>query len=184
MVGELKRKKNFMHNVSDFFDNPMVQRGFGTVGEVIGSATLPVIGRFIGKEIGENIATTLSYGTGLAGEIAAGKNIKDILSYIPNRMKDDVVNNNTMKVIRGEMNWRDAVINELEDNAMINFLSDKQHAWKDKQGNYHNEYVPGSTMVVGKWEERPNTQPRPDINSNNGIMGIGKNGEILLKGFD
>ena len=199
-AGYLKTSKNigkilqkYGQTTSDFFSNPMVERGFEFVGKAAGKAIpVPLVGGIIGEYAGKQIPRALSYGSGLVGEIggmmAGEKDIKDVLNYLPNRywedFKNDTINSDAMKVIRGEMNWRDAVINRLEDEAMIDFLSDKQHAWKDKEGNYHNEYVPGSTMVVGKWEEQPNTQPRPDINSNEGIMGIGKNGEILIAGFD
>ena len=194
-AGYLKESKNIgqmLQNIgqtgADFFDNSMVQRGFETVGQTVGSVAIPipVVGGQIGKKIGESIANTLSYGSGLVGEIggmiSGEKNIGDVLSYIPNRIYDNIVNSDKAKVIRGEMNWRDAVLNQLEENAMVNFLAPgKTHAWKDDQGNYHKEYVDGATMVVGTWQEQPNTQPRPDPSSNN--IKIGPNGEVIRNGF-
>ena len=184
-VGQMLQ--NIGHTGADIFGNPMVERGFETVGQVMGSMIpIPIVGGQIGKQIGESIANTLSYGSGLVGEIggmiSGEKNIGDVLSYIPNRVIDKVTNSDVGKVIRGEMNWRDAVLNNLEENAMINFLAPgKTHAWKDDQGNYHKEYVDGATMVVGSWQEQPNTQPRPDPSSNN--IKIGPNGEVIRNGF-
>ena len=202
MVGELKRSKNLgqsigniLQNVgqkgSDFYANPMVQRGFETVGQVMGSMIpIPIVGGKIGKAAGGMMADKLSYAHGLIGEVGGmmtgEKNIGDVLSYVPNRIvedfKNDLFNSDTVKVIRGEMNWRDAVLNNLEDNAMIDFLAPgKTHAWKDAQGNYHKEYVDGAKMVIGSWYEQPNTQPRPDPSSNN--IKIGPNGEVIRNGF-
>lgn len=199
-AGYLKETKNigqilqsFGQKGSDFYANPMVQRGFEWAGKAAGHAIpIPFVGGTIGKAAGGMMADNLSYAHGLIGEVGGmmtgEKNIGDVLSYVPNRIvndiKNDLFNSNTSKVIRGEMNWRDAVLNTLEDNAMIDFLAPgKTHAWKDKQGNYHKEYVDGAKMVVGEWKEQPNTQPRPDINSNAGILGVYQ-GEIFRRGFD
>lgn len=174
---------------SDFFGNEMVQRGFEWVGKGLGAGVIPIVGTHIGGEIGEGLANTLSYGSGLIGEVggmmSGEKNIKDVLTYVPNRVVNDIksatIDSPIAKVIRGEMNWRDAVINNLEENAMINILApNKTHAWKDNQGNYHKEYVPGSKMVVGEWKSSP-TVPRPDPSSNN--IRIGPNGEVIRNGF-
>ena len=202
MVGELKRSKNLGQSIgkilqnigqkgSDFYANPMVQRGFETVGKAAGTVIpIPIVGGMIGKAAGGNLADTLSYTHGLIGEVGGmmtgEKNIGDVLSYIPNRIvedfKNDLFNSDTAKVIRGEMNWRDAVLNKLEDNAMIDILAPgKTHAWKDQQGNYHKEYVDGAKMVVGTWYEQPNTGPRPSDNGK--ITKIGKNGEVIREGW-
>ena len=193
--GYLKESKhigNLLENIgqtgADIFGNPMVQRGFETVGQAVGSIAIPIpiVGGQIGKKLGELAADRLSYGSGLVGEIggmiAGEKNIGDVLSYIPNRIYDNIVNSDKAKVMRGEMNWRDAILNTLEDNAMIDILAPgKTHAWKDEQGNYHKEYVDGATMVVGKWVDQPNTQLRPDPSSNN--IQIKPNGEVIRNGF-
>lgn len=182
-VGELKRNKeikNILQNISNFFDNPMVQRGFKTVGQVVGS-TIPVVGGQIGKKVGESIANRLSYATGLAGEIVGGSSLKDILSYIPNRIIDKVSNGDMGKVMKGEMNWRDAVLNTLEENAMINILAPgKTHAWKDEQGNYYKEYVDGAKMVVGEWHE---STPQIKPSDNGKIVKITNNGEVIREGW-
>lgn len=199
-AGYLKQSKNLGHALqeygqfgSNFFDNGSVKTGFGIGGKIIGQAAIPipVVGGKLGEMAGKALATHLSYQHGLLGEvgglIAGEKNIGDVLSYVPTRMwndfKDATINSDTAKVIRGEMNWRDAVINKLEDYAMIDILApNKTHAWKDAQGNYHKQYVDGAEMVVGEWHEAP-AQPRPDINSNAGILGV-YNGEVYRRGFD
>ena len=197
-AGYLKQSKNLGHMLqqygqqgANFYDNAMVQTGFGAVGRAIGQVAIPIpiVGGTIGKIAGESLANTLSYTHGLAGEIggmiAGEKNIGDVLSYVPTRMwndfKDATINSDTAKVIRGEMNWRDAVINKLEDYAMIDFLApNKTHAWKDDQGNYHREYVDGAKMVVGTWHEST-PQQRPDPSSNN--IRITSSGEVIRNGF-
>ena len=186
--------QNFGHGGEKFYDEKMVQTGFGAIGNALGSVLIPVplVGGQIGKAVGGGIADVLSYGHGLIGEIGGvikgEKNIGDVLSYIPKRIvndfKDDVINSNFAQVVRGDMNWRDGIMNTLEDWAMIDILApNKTHAWKDKEGNYHSEYVPGSKMVVGEWIEQKNTQPRPIMDSNEGILGI-YNGEVYRRGFD
>lgn len=180
---------------SKFYDNSMVKTGFKTIGQVLGSVAIPVpiVGGKIGKMAGETLANKLSYTHGLIGEVGGmltgEKNIGDVLSYVPKRIwediKDNTINSDTAKVITGRMNWRDAVVNNLEEAAMIDFLApNKTHAWKDQQGNYHREYVNGAKMVVGEWVNRPNNENRPNLSSNEGIIGVGKNGEILYKGFN
>ena len=197
-AGYLKQSKNIGHMLqqygqqgSDFFANPMVQRGFGWVGQAVGSAIpIPIVGGQIGKAMGKTLAHTLSYGNGLMAEVGGAmngtKSMTDVMTYVPRRawedIKNETVNSDLAKVIRGEKNWRDAVVDSLEENAMIQFLAPgKTHAWKDQQGNYHKEYVDGSKMVVGTWETRPNTQQRPDPSSNN--IRIGPNGEVIRNGF-
>ena len=86
--------ENIGHTGADFFNNSMVQRGFETVGQVMGSMIpIPIVGGQIGKQIGGGIADALSYGSGLVGEIggviSGEKNIGDVLSYIPNRIYDN-----------------------------------------------------------------------------------------------
>lgn len=197
-VGELKRNKklnqqigdilkNFSQFGSNIIEHPVTKKGFEIVGDVIGEVAIPipVVGGAIGELSGKLLNKQLEYGNGLVGEIggmiSGEKNIGDVLSYIPNRIYDDVVNSDIGKVIRGEMNWRDAILNTLENEAMINILApDKTHAWKDDQGNYHKEYVDGAKMVVGTWVEQPNTQPRPSDNGK--IIGI-KNGEVIREGW-
>lgn len=202
-AGSYKQSKNVADNIgsfletigqkgSDFYSNPMVQRAYGTIGKVAGHfIPIPIVGGMLGKKAGEMMADNLSYAHGLVGEVGGmmqgEKDIGDVLKYVPNRIwedfKNDTINSDTAKVIRGEMNWRDAVINKLEDNAMIDILAPgKTHAWKDKNGNYHKEYVDGAKMVVGTWETKPNSQPRPTINSNEG-MRIGPNGEVIRQGW-
>ena len=186
--------QNFGQGGSKFYDEKLVQTGFETVGNALGSVLIPVpiVGGQIGKAVGGGIADALSYGHGLIGEIGGmiegEKNIGDVLSYIPNRIvndfKDDLYNSNLAQVLRGDMNWRDGVLNTLEDWAMIDILApNKTHAWKDKEGNYHKEYVDGAEMVVGEWKEQKNRQPRPIMNSNAGILGT-YNGEVYRRGFD
>ena len=210
-AGYLKESKNLamdigevLQNVgqtgSDFFSNDMVERAFGMVGEAVGHAIpIPVVGGMIGKHQGKDLAHGLSYASGLIGEVGksiqdlqngrtAGQEIKDILNYVPTRywedFKNDTINSDVAKVIRGEMNWRDAAINALEENAMVDFLAPgKAHAWEDKQGNIHKEYVKGAKMVVGEWKQPENVMPTPDLQSNSGILGV-HNGEIYYKGFD
>lgn len=184
--------QSFGQKGSDFYANPMVQRGFEWAGRAAGHAIpIPIVGGMIGKAAGGKLADTLSYTHGLIGEVGGmingEKNIGDVLSYVPSRMwedfKNDTINSDTAKVIRGEMNWRDAVVNTLEDNAMIDILAPgKTHAWKDAQGNYHKEYVDGATMVVGEWKEQPNTAPRPEMKHSD-ILGVYQ-GQVLYKGFD
>ena len=202
-AGYLKQSKNIQHDIgttlqnigqtgSNFFSNPMVERAFGTVGHVVGEVIpVPIVGGMIGKEIGSDLARGLSYTSGLVGEVGGmmtgEKNIGDVLAYVPTRwwndVKNDTINSDVAKVIRGEMNWRDAIINSLEQEAMIDFIAPgKTHAWKDDQGNYHKEYVDGSKMVVGTWETRPNSQPRPEV-THSGLLGY-YNGQPLYKGLD
>lgn len=202
-AGSYKRSKNVADNIGSFlekagqygedlFANPMVQRGIGKVGKVIGKVALPIpfIGGKLGEMAGKQIANNLSYAHGLTGEIGGmikgEKDIGDVLKYVPVRMwedfKDSTINHPLVQVIRGDLNWRDAIVNKLEDEAMVDFLAPgKTHAWKDKDGNYHKQYVDGAKMVVGEWKE-PTPQVRPTINSNEGIK-IGPNGEVIRKGW-
>ena len=188
-IGEFLQE--FGQKGADFYSNPMVQRAYGLIGKVAGHAIpIPIVGGMLGQKAGEMMADNMSYAHGLIGEVGGmmtgEKDIKDVLSYVPTRMwedfKNDTINSDTAKVIRGEMNWRDAVLNKLENEAMIDiFAPNKTHAWKDAQGNYHKEYVDGATMVVGEWVNKPNTQPRPDPSSNK--ITIGPNGEVIRNGF-
>ena len=198
--GYLKEEKqigtvlqNIGHKGSEFFNHPSIKHAMGTVGNMVGSLAIPIpiVGGMIGKAAGETMANSLSYGTGLVGEIggmvSGEKSIKDVVSYVPNRIVNDIKNsaqnNDVAKVIKGEMNWRDAALNKMEEMAMVDFLAPgKTHAWKDAQGNYHKEYVEGSKMVVGTWHKSTSaSQPRPDPSSNN--IRIGPNGEVIRNGF-
>ena len=190
-IGDFLQKVG--HGASDFLDNPMVERGFGAVGSVLGKVIpIPIVGSLAGKEIGQATAKVLSSATGLVGEIgglmSGNKSIVDVLTYLPLKSVEDIknktINHPVAQMIRGELNWRDAIIDSLEENAMIDFLApNKEHAWKDQHGNYHKRYVDGAKMVVGEWVEAPNSVPRPNLSSNEGILGV-HNGEILYKGFD
>lgn len=199
-AGYLKESKNLgdiLQTIgqkgSDFFSNPMVERGFGVVGHAVGEAIpIPIVGGMIGKEIGRDLANNLSYASGLVGEVGGmmngEKNFGDVMSYVPKRwwndLKNDTINSDAMKVIRGDMNWRDAVVNALEQEAMIDIIAPgKTHAWKDKQGNYHKEYVKGAKMVVGEWKQPTQTQQAPDLSGNSGILGFA-NGQAYYRGLD
>ena len=173
-----------------------VKMGAGMVGQAIGSVAIPIpiVGGMIGKAAGKLIADDLKYNFGTIGEIgksikdlqngsSLGQEIKDVLSYESKQRYNDFMNSNLMKVIKGDMNWRDGIINEMENFTGVNWMTDKTHAWKDKQGNYHKEYVDGAKMVVGKWEQPTNVMPKPDLQSNSCILGV-HNGEIYYKGFD
>ena len=210
-AGYLKESKDIgeiLQNVgqkgSDFFSNPMVERAFGVVGHVVGEAIpIPIVGGMIGKHQGKDLAHGLSYASGLVGEVgksiqdlqnggSVGQEIKDVLNYVPKRywedFKNDTINSDVAKVIRGDMNWRDAVVNALEQEAMIDIIAPgKTHAWKDKQGNYHKEYVKGAKMVVGEWKQPSTPQAHhPDLSGNSGnseILGF-RNGQAYYKGLD
>ena len=201
MVGELKRKKtfgNFLQQIGRFgaelFDNHSVGALAGHVGKAIGQATIPIpfVGGAVGKYVGKSIPNKISYASGLIGEIGGAingeKSMKDILTYIPNRMVNDIKDSNLVQVITGQKNWRDGIMDMLEDEAMISWLAPgKTHAWETPDGKIHKEYVDGAKMVVGTWK---NNVPegyrniKPDLNSNSGILGIGPNGEVMRKGFD
>ena len=198
-IGEILQ--NIGQKGSDFFSNDMVERAFGAVGHAVGKMIpIPIVGGMIGKHQGKDLAHGLSYASGLVGEVgksiqdlqngsSAKQEIKDVLNYLPTRywedFKNDTINSDAAKVIRGEMNWRDAALNALEQEAMIDFIAPgKTHAWKDKQGNVHKEYVDGAKMVVGEWKQPENPPlPTPDLQSNSGILGVHQ-GEIFYKGFD
>lgn len=207
-AGYLKTEKNFGNQIGDILqqvgqkgyeimDTGIIQTGAGTIGQALGSALIPIpiVGGQIGKAVGKAAVDGLKYRFGTIGEIGksiqdvqngsnVGKEILDVLSYIPRQKINDFMNGDMMKVITGEMNWRDAALNKVEDYLGLNWMTDKTHAWKDQQGNYHKEYVPGSTMVVGKWIEPSEPPlPTPDLSSNAGILGV-HNGEIFYKGFD
>lgn len=197
-AGYLKSEKNLGNRLQkmgetgyNLFDTGFVRTGAKTIGQVLGSIAIPipVVGGQIGKAIAENTVNRLKYGYGLMGEVGGmingEKSIGDVLTYIPKTMINEFKNSHITQVLTGKMNWRDGVVGALEDFALLDFLAPgKTHAWKDQQGNYHRQYVDGAKMVVGEWKEVPNTEPRPDLQSNRGILGVGKNGEILYKGFD
>lgn len=202
MAGELKRKKtfgNFLQQIgrfgADFFDNHTLKAISGHVGKAIGQATIPIpfVGGAVGKAVGQSIPNKLSYASGLIGEIGGAidgeKSMKDILNYIPNRMIDDVKENNLVQVITGQKNWRDGIMDALEEEAMISWLAPgKKHAW-EKDGKYYKEWVDGANPfpVVGEWKSNVPEGYRnikPELNSNSGILGVGPNGEIMRKGFD
>lgn len=193
-IGEVLQKMG--QTGYDFMNTGAVQTGAGAVGKVVGSALIPIpfVGGAIGKAAGKALANNLKYNFGTVGEIgksiqdlqngsSVGQEIVDVLTYAPRQFINELKDGDMMKVIRGEMNWRDAAVNALEDFTGVNWMTGKTHAWKDKQGNYHKEYVDGAKMVVGEWKEQPNTQPRPDINSNAGILGVYQ-GEVFRRGFD
>ena len=179
--------------MADVWDNPMVERMYKVGGKVIGkfAIPIPVVGSYVGGQIAENLPKISSYASGLIGEIggamAGNRSTRDVLEYIPTRIWEDVknetINHPVVQVITGDLNWRDAIVDRLEQEAMVDIFTDKTHAWKDKDGNYHKRYVDGATMVVGKWEEPKNVMPTPDLSSNAGILGT-HNGEIYYKGFD
>ena len=198
-VGEVLQKVG--QTGSNFFGNEMVGTGFGAVGKALGSVAIPIpiVGGMIGKAGGKSLANRLSYTSGLIGEVGKSlqdlangssvkQEIKDIATYVPNRIvndiKDATINSDTAKVIRGEMNWRDAAVNALEEAAMVNvFAPGKTHAWKDQQGNYHKEYVDGAKMVVGEWKQPTQRQQAPDLSGNSGILGFA-NGQAYYRGLD
>ena len=204
MVGELKRNKkinqqigNFLQNFgkfnSDLFSNNTVKTIFGNVGKVVGKAVIPIpgVGGTVGKIVGESIPNKISYASGLIGEVGGAikgeKSMKDILTYIPNRMINDTSNSNLVQVITGQKNWRDAVMQKLEKEAMVDWFSDKTYAW-EKDGKFYKEWVDGANPfpVVGEWKSNvPEGYKniKPELNSNSGILGV-YNGEILRKGFD
>ena len=209
-AGYLKTEKNFAQGIGDvlqqvgqkgyeIMDTGFVQTGAGTIGQAIGSVAIPipVVGGQIGKMAGKAVADGLKYRFGTIGEIgksiqdvqngsSVGQEILDVLTYAPRQKINEFMNGDMMKVIKGEMNWRDAALNKVEDYLGLNWMTDKTHAWKDQQGNYHKDYVDGATMVVGKWETKPNDAPRPDFTGNSGNAGIlgSYNGEIYYKGID
>ena len=208
-AGYLKTEKNMTSNIGnilqqvgqtgyDIMNTGVVKFGAGLGGKAIGSALIPVVGGTIGKYIADTGVNSAKYGFGLLGEVgqsiqdlqngsSIGQEIKDVLNYIPNQVYNDVkdtfVNNNLVQVLKGDMNWRDGLLNEMESFAGLDWMSDKTHAWQDKQGNYHKKYVDGAKLVVGKWEQPTNSAPRPDVCSNEGILGT-HNGKIYHKGFD
>ena len=206
-AGYLKTVKNIASNIGqtlqqvgqtgyNIMNTGAIQTGAGTIGQILGSVAIPIpiVGGQIGKFAGNAAVDSLKYNFGTIGEIgksiqdlqngsSLGQEIKDVLTYAPRQIINDFKNSDFMKVIQGEMNWRDAALNSMEDFTGVNLITDKTHAWKDKQGNYHKEYVDGASMVVGKWETSQNTMPTPDLSSNKGILGT-HNGEIFYKGFD
>lgn len=207
-AGYLKTEKNFAQGIGealqkfgqtgyDIMNTGIIQTGAGTIGQALGSVAIPIpiVGGQIGKAVGKAAVDGLKYRFGTIGEIGksiqdvqngsnVGKEIVDVLTYIPRQKINDFMNGDVMKVITGEMNWRDAAMNKLEDYVGVNWLTGNTHAWKDQQGNYHKNYVDGATMVVGKWIEPSEPPlPTPDLSSNAGILGT-HNGEIFYKGFD
>lgn len=173
----------------DFFGTGIVETGAEQIGRTIGKVAIPIpiVGGMIGKKAGEKFVNNAQYASGLIGEVGGmmtgEKNIQDVLSYIPNQAAKDWWNSELMQVVTGRMSVPDAIVNGLVDYSGIKLFSDKTHAWKDKDGNYHKEWQPGATMVVGKWERPTNVLPTPDLSSNKGILGVHQ-GEIFYKGFD
>ena len=186
--------KNIQQQLSMFTADPGVQNIAGTAGQIIGSIAIPIpfVGGTIGKAIGKNLVNTVSLGLGLGGEMQqsiqdilagadVGKEIMDVVSYIPKRMITDFNNKPLVKVIKGELHPFDAGIQYLEDLSFVKYLApDKTYAWKDAQGNYHKSYVDGAKMVVGSWKEST-PQMRPDPSSNN--IRITSSGEVIRNGF-
>ena len=194
-AGHLKEQKSLgqiLQSTTDFLSSPELQNLAGHIGQIAGSIVVPIpfIGGTLGKSVAQGAATKLSYQTGLMNEtvnaLQDGKinaqEAKNIMNYVPNRIKNDVMQSSTYQVITGKKTVPDAIVESLEQSALINWIAPgKTHAWKDNQGNYHKEYVPGSKMVVGEWKSEPNNQPRPDPSSNK--IQIGKNGEVIRNGF-
>ena len=186
--------ENIQRQLSMITADPGVQNIAGTAGQIIGSIAIPIpfVGGTIGKAIGEKVVNNMSYQLGLGGEIQqsiqdilagadVGKEIMDVVSYIPKRMITDFNNKPLVKVIKGELHPFDAGIQYLEDLSFVKYLApDKTYAWKDAQGNYHKSYVDGAKMVVGSWKEST-PQIRPDPSSNN--IRITSSGEVIRNGF-
>ena len=186
--------KNIQQQLSMFTADPGVQNIAGTAGQIIGSIAIPIpfVGGTIGKAIGKNLVNTVSLGLGLGGEMQqsiqdilagadVGKEIMDVVSYIPKRMITDFNNKPLVKVIKGELHPFDAGMQYLEDLSFVKYLApDKTYAWKDAQGHYHKTYVDGAKPVVGTWHEST-PQQRPDPSSNN--IRITRSGEVIRNGF-
>ena len=206
-AGYLKSYKKLSNNIGStlqnignegykFFNTGIVETGMEAVGRTVGSAAIPIVGGTIGKNIGENLAHQLKYGFGLVGEIGKSiqdinngssvfKEIGDVLSYVPKQVAKDAWNSELVKVVTGRTTVPDAIMKGLEDYSGVGLLSDKTYAWKNNNGEYSKTWSREfSKPVVGKWHTQQSSIPRPDISSNAGIMGVGKNGEILLKGFN
>lgn len=187
--------------VSNFLGDPGVQNAAGIAGKIAGSLMIPipVVGGTIGKYAAKGALNNASYAAGFVGEAGKsiqrlengsstlGQELQNLATYVPNRIvndtKDAIVNSNLVQVITGKKTIPDTIIGSLEESALVNWLApDKTHAWKDAQGNYHKEWQPGTTMVVGTWHEGSSSnQPRPDPSSNN--IKIGKGGEVIRNGF-
>ena len=194
-AGKLKEQKHIgqiLQTTSDFLASPELQNVVGQVGGMIGSVAVPIplVGDDIGKLLAQTAATSLSYQTGIMSETAKAlqdgkinsQEAKNIATYVPNRIKNDIQQSTIAQVVTGKKSIPDAIVETLEQNALVNwFAPNKTHAWKDNQGHYHKQYVPGSKMVVGEWKSEPNNQPRPDPSSNN--IRIGPNGEVIRNGF-
>ena len=195
-AGYLKSEKNIHSDIGktlqnignagyNFFGSGLVETGMEQIGRTIGSVAIPIpiVGGMIGKKVGEKAANYLQYGSGLLGEIGQsiqdvqngasfGQELKDVLNYIPNQVAKDWWNSELVQVATGRMSVPDAIVNGLVDYSGIKLFSDKEHAWKDKQGNYHKTYVDGAKLVVGNWQQPTNTGPKVNISSNDGILGV------------
>lgn len=206
--GYLKTNKNISSNIGGFlekigntgsniFGTGVVETGIENVGRVVGSMAIPIpfVGGYIGKRAGENIADALQYKYGLIGEIgksiqdlnngsSLGTEIKDVLTYIPKQLSKDWWDRELVQVATGRMTVPDAIMKGLQDYSGVGLFSDKTYAWKNDKGEYSKTWSREfNKPVVGKWIEDPTSLPRPEINSNKGILGV-HNGEIFYKGFD
>ena len=193
--GYLKEQKHIgqiLQSTSEFLASPEMQHVAGTTGRIMGSIMLPIpgVGGDIGKALAQGAVTSLSYQSGIMGETAkalqdgkiSSQEAKNIATYVPNRIKNDIQQSTPYQVITGKKTVPDAIVESLEQNALVNWIApNKTHAWKDNKGDYHKQYVPGSKMVVGSWQSSQNNQPRPNPTSNN--IRIGKNGEVIRNGF-
>lgn len=206
-AGYLKSYKHLTNNIGKslqqygnsgykFFNTGIVETGMETIGRTLGSIAIPIVGGAVGKAVGENLTNRLKYRYGLIGEIGQSiqdinngsslfKEIGDVLSYVPKQMAKDAWNSELVKVVTGRTTVPDAIMKGLEDYSGVGLFSDKTYAWKNDKGEYSKTWSREfSKPVVGKWVTQQSSIPRPDISSNAGILGVGKNGEILLKGFN
>ena len=183
VVNQGKLLEKIGDNHAKIWNHPITQEAAGIFGEVAGTASMIPGAAFVGEH-GAKIGAGINADMGLllsdVGKALQGNKTwkeigSDIINYIPNKIRDT----NIYKVLDGQMNWRDGVLNMLENEAHLSFLApNKVHAWKDSQGNYHRNYVPGSTMVVGEWQNNPYANNTP-LSDNGKVIGVTPNGEVI-----
>ena len=150
----------------------------------------------VGKAVGEATANALSYGFGTVGEI--GKAIQgeasatDVLTYVPRRAVNEIVNSNIAQVVTGKKTVPDAIMDHLNESAMLDIVTpihdaifgkpnhDRVRLWVNKDGDSSTTWKPGyNRLMYGRIESKP----APIYNGSESVLGTYQ-GQVYRRGVD
>ena len=202
-VGTYKKQKSlgsFLETIgvggSKAFEHELAHKIMGTAGQFIGYATgIPLAGT-VGKAVGNMAADVASYSLGTVGEIGKamqGKaDAKDVFTYVPKRVVDDVVNSGIAQVVTGQKTVPDAIIDHLNESAMLDIAAPVHDAifgapdhsrtrlWVNKNGDASTTWKPGyNRLMYGDVISKP----APIYNGSESILGTYQ-GQVYRRGVD